>query len=178
MYIKRIILAMSVAVTSTLFVVPAAAEAKPARTPWNKTYVEVTENLPSSWDVKGAVADLDWYTGSSIRIVKKCSKKVPCVNIRSGNVPKSRNAISYFSGCYITKYDSRCTITVDLKKAARTGQFGYKTKRWLVRHELGHFRGLRHNSSCATTMNPRQRCRGSVPPNAFTTAERKTLVKK
>jgi hypothetical protein len=178
---KRMIIALFVALTALLFV-PSPAEAKPARTPWNKTYVEVTENLSSSWDVKGAVADIDWYTGSAIKIVSKCSGKYHCVNIRGGKV--GGKPVGWYGSCS-NKYDSwtdktpttTCKITIDTAKASKAGTYGYYTKRWLVRHELGHWRGLGHQKKCVSTMYEYTRCGKNVPPNSFTSAEQKVLRK-
>jgi hypothetical protein len=158
---------------AALLFVATPAQAAVARVAWNNTYAEVVSSLDSSWNVKGAVADIDWYTGSQIKIVSKCSGQWSCVHIRAGAVS---GAIGYFGGnCRTVKYDVPCKITIDVADAKKTGQFNASTKRWLVRHELGHWRNLAHSSSCGTTMYHLQRCAGKLPPNAFTSAERATL---
>lgn len=181
---NRILLAIFVFFTS-LMITPTAAEAKPPRVPWNKTVIEVTENLPSSWDVKGAAADLDYYTGSQIKVVSKCSGKNSCVNIRVGKV--KGKPVGFFEAAKCSyRYEGwsgkssvrTCPITIDTGKASKAGTYGYSTKRWLVRHELGHWLSLGHNSKkCVSTMYEYTRCKGKVPPNAFTSAEQKKLRK-
>lgn len=171
------------AATMSIFLVnPAQAEAKPARVPWNKVYVEVATNLPSSWSVSGAVADVDWYTGTAIKVVPGCSGKYDCVEVRGGKVTGS--PVGYFHSC-VNHYDSftdktprvTCKITVDTAKASKAGTYNTATKRWLVRHELGHWRGLDHRSKCDSTMYQYTRCSGKIPPNAFTSTEQSILRK-
>ena len=158
-----------------LIFVPSAVEAKPARTPWNGVTIEITSNLPASWNVKGALADIDWYTGSRFVLVKQCSGKNSCVQTRKNKI--SGLPVGYFHnrGC-VTKYRGfsststrHCSIYVDTVKAGKRGTYNAATKRWLVRHEIGHAAGgLSHSKKCVSTMYEYERCGRSVPPNTFT----------
>lgn len=131
--------------------------------------VYVTENLPSAWPVSTAKSLVDSYTTGKISLVSKCpASALRCVNIRSGSV--SGSPIAYTS-CKSWK----CSITVDVKDATRTGQFGPITRKWLLVHELGHVFGLGHRKSCATAMYPNRRCSGHTPPLKFDTSQRTVL---
>lgn len=170
---RKLLLSLSFLITMSLFVIPAPAEAKPAQVPWNGNVVEVTTDLNSSWQVKAAMEDVDWYTRSDMRLVKYCSGKRRCVEISEGPVKGAPVGVS--KTCKVGQIF--CHITVDVNKAAQRRGWNKATKRWLIRHELGHYLGLGHTTSCRT-MNPRMRCRGKVPPNTFNPAERSVLGKK
>lgn len=161
------------AVLAGVFAVPSIADAKAARTAYSGIVVEYVENLDSSWDVRRAVEDIDYWTGSDLRVVSRCSGKWKCISIRKGRVSGWKTGpVAWAHACSSLK----CYITVDTDKARRVGQFGYYTKRWLLRHEVGHTRYLPHRETCDSTMYEYRRCRwGSVPPNKFTSAERATL---
>lgn len=173
---------LAFAVLASLFVSPSlAAEASP-RAPYNGKVVEVVSHLSSSWPVKAAVSDVDYYTGSSIHIVKKCSGKHDCVTISTGNLPgKAVGATGWCSYKYTDAakqhFIGLCKIVIDTKLTSKSGRYGYYTKRWLVRHELGHWRGLGHSKGCVSTMNPVDRCHGHVPPAKFTSHEKSILRK-
>jgi hypothetical protein len=132
--------------------------------------VYVQENLPSSWDVKGSLTFVDKYTKSKAKLVKACPAGVArCVKIKSGKVGGSPIA---WTDCK----SGKCTITVDVKDATKTGLFNAKTRRWLVAHELGHVFGLEHRASCSTTMFQYRRCSGKIPPLSFDKAQKGTLA--
>jgi hypothetical protein len=176
MRFKNMILATLIALTS-LFVMPTAAEAKTARVGWNGRVVEIVSNLPASWSVKSAMNDIDWYTGSDLRLVKKCSGKNRCIMIVKGSVAGA--PVGWVYTCRSTA--KLCTIKIDVNKAALSRYkkwYGMSTKRYLIRHELGHMMGLHDRKACDSTMNPYVRCRGHVPPNTFAKSERSVLVKK
>lgn len=180
--IKRLMLALTIATLSLLFL-PSSAEAKPARVPYNGVILEVANSLPASWDVKGSVRDIDYYTGSSMRVVSKCSGKYSCVTIKPGTV--KGKPVGWYTGTCKNVYRSFtdrkptrfCSILVDLAKSKKLGVYGYYTKRWLVRHEVGHWLTLVHRSKCDSTMYEKNRCNGHVPPNTFTASERAVLRK-
>jgi hypothetical protein len=162
---------------STLFVMPIAVEAKTARVAWNGRVIEVVSNLPLSWQTKNAVEDIDWYTNSDLRLVKRCSGKNRCIMIVKGSVAGAPVGWAYT--CPSTA--KLCTIKIDVNKAASKRYkkwYGTSTKRYLIRHELGHMMGLHDRKTCDSTMNPYVRCRGHVPPNTFAKSERSVLVKK
>lgn len=155
--------------------VPSMAEAKAARVAHTGMVVEYTENLDSSWDVRRAIEDVDFWTGSDLRLVSRCSGKWKCISIRNGRVSGWKTGpIAWSHACKWAAM--RCYITVDTDKARRVGQFGPWTKRWLIRHEVAHTRYLGHRHTCDSTMWEYRRCwSGTVPPNRFTSAERQTL---
>lgn len=178
-------IATIVATCMSLFLLfPSPAEAKPARVPFNGQIVEVTENLPSSWDVQGAVSDVDWYTGANWKIVKDCSGKYNCVDIRQGAV--AGKAVGKLHNCNVkvvyeggVKKSSRwsCRVTIDVRDAATKKTYNSATKRWLIRHELSH-RVLGHQKSCVSTMYEYTRCsNGKIPPYTYTSAEQSKLRK-
>lgn len=162
-------------VLAGIFGVPSMADARAARTAYTGVIVEYVETLDSSWDVRRAVEDVDYWTGSDLRIVPRCSGKWKCITIRKGEVSGWKTGpIAWAHACR----SMHCYITVDVDKARRVGGFGYYTKRWLIRHEVAHTRYLRHRApdACDSTMVEYRRCaNGSVPPNRFTDAERATL---
>lgn len=123
----------------------AAVKAIPVPTvtvkPLSARKIEVVDAIaPAIWDVKAAVKWLDTYTGSTMKVVTKCSGKADrCVTIKSGTVKQA--AIAWSSGS---------TITVDLVKAKRAAYWKYYKKaahrKWLLVHELGHQFGLGHSA--------------------------------
>lgn len=171
----KYMIALAAVTLASLFVTPSAAEAKPARVPWNGKVVEIVSYLPSSWSVASAVEDVDWYTGSDMRLVKRCSRRVLCIEISNGHVNGA--AVGWTYTCRSTSL--YCFIHVDTSKAASKKYkkwFKYSsTKRWLIRHELGHNRGLNDRKVCDSTMDPYVRCRGKVPPNTFIKSQRSVL---
>lgn len=170
---------------ATLFGMTDAAFAKPARASWNGTIVEVANTLSASWAVKNAVADLDWYTGSSIHLVKKCSGKYDCVTLKGAHVKRPAVAMFMASTCARVykgwnskSYTTSCVIFVDTSYVSHnTRKYTAASRQEMIRHELGHWRGLtQHQKKCVSTMYAYTRCpNGSVPPNTFTAAERATL---
>lgn len=171
----KIMILATLTVLSSLFIMPTAAEAKSARVAWNGRVVEVVSNLPASWSVKAAINDVDWYTSSDMRLVKTCSGKNRCVVIYKGSV-----AGAPVGWAYTCKSTAKiCKIKIDVSKASskkyKKWYTGTSTKRYLIRHELGHFMGLHDRKSCDSTMNPYVRCRGKVPPNTFVKSQRAVL---
>lgn len=164
-------------ILSVLFVMPHATTQQEKSVPIAKNVIviEVVENLPSAWNVNGAVHDLDRYTASDMRIVKKCTGKNRCVII--SNKPVAGSPVGWSYTCRPSK--PVCQIDIDVKKSTHPKRAKYwrdaATKRWLIRHELGHFFGLGHRAACDSTMNHYVRCNGKVPPNKFTKAEQAIL---
>lgn len=135
----------------------------------------VTENLPSSWPVSSAVSFVDRYTGTDWVIVKKCPKDAwRCITVKTGAVKGGK-----YGAIGRTEWNSvRATIVIDVKDASRSGQFGPKTKRWLLVHELGHSAYLYHRTACKTAMYEFRRCSGgSVPPVKFDAKQKKILTR-
>ncbi len=149
--------------------IPVAAVTWTPATSAGKT-IQVTENLPASWDVKKALSFVDKYTGSKFKIVKKCSADAwRCVTIKQGSVKGGPSGTIGWA--------KNGTITVDVKDAKKSGKFNSATRTWLLVHEIGHTRGLGHRSSCATSMYEKRRCNGKVPPLKFDAAQKATLKK-
>lgn len=143
-------LMITVAVVLGLLGVPAPAAAWDFAVPKppaaKDRVIEVVNKLPARWQVKQGVTWLDRYTASRMKLVKSCSGKAyDCITLRAGKVRQS--AVAWSSG--------RGTITVDLAKAKRYGQYYGKAKhrKWLVVHELAHEFGLEHRGG-ANVMNP------------------------
>lgn len=164
---------------SFIFFVPTQAHAAPVA--WNGKVIVVTENLDSSWPVSSAVNDVDYWMGSDMVMVSKCTLVNDCLEIKKGAVngsPRGR-----FNGCkYIYKSLSdknprrHCTITIDTRDANSNKKFNAATKRWLLRHEIGHFAGLKHQSKCVSNMFDLVHCsNGKLAPNKWTTSEKKTM---
>jgi hypothetical protein len=154
---------------------PAQAAARPARTPSNGIQIEYVNTLSSDWPVGGAVADIDWYTGSYWTKSNRCHVGTRCIQILKGSVhTKSSDPYGRFMSC--RPASEPCKIYVDVTAAKKNSKYNAATKRYLIRHELGHYRMLGHNAKCVSTMWQYNRCNdGSVPPYAFTTAEQATL---
>lgn len=169
----RKVLSIGLAVATSLVGVTVASPAS-AGVKWNGTVVEVINKLPSDWPVKDAVNWLDQYTGSDIRIVKKChDSAIRCITIKNGRLKGSK--------ANVTGYSQGSTITIDVWKTRNVkpfkGKFGYHTKKYLLVHELAHQRYMQHVTSCNNVMNPHARCNGHVPPLKFTATQKKKLAK-
>ena len=152
---------------------PVEAAAKPA--PFNGRVVEVVNKLPADW--RSAVVSgtnwLDQYTGTDLRIVKKCSGKAfRCITIKQGRLRMSGNPVGRSEGT---------TITVDTWKAkhgkGHRGKWNFATKKFLIAHELGHQRWQPHNASCSNFMYPYVRCNGKMPKLRTTASQRASLAK-
>lgn len=152
---------------ATTLASPAEAAVK-----WNGRVVLVINKLPSNWPVKASVDFVDQYTATDMRFAKRCDPAAwRCITLKTGKVGGGiRGAVGWSNG-----WDE---ITIDTGKAAKTGQFGPKTRKYLLVHELGHGFFLEHRSSCATVMIQYRRCsNGSVPPIKFDSAQRNILRK-
>ncbi len=174
--IARTILILSTFL-SIFFMGVTPAEARPARAPSTGIKIEVVETLNSSWDVRSAVSEIDWYTGSNWVMSNRCHAGTRCVRITKGKVGTTSftTPVGWSHACNPTK--EPCRITIDVDKAARNKLFTSATKRWLIRHELGHYRGLGHAKTCNSTMYEKNRCGTKVPPYTFTSAEQTHLRK-
>lgn len=128
-------------------------------------HVQIINRLPSSWDVRGAVSFVDRYTASKMVFVSRCTSKFKCIYLKTGHL----------SGNRIARSDNSHTITVDVWRASKTGQFNSTTRRWLIAHEFGHQYGLGHSTSCHNTMYPYRRCGSKIPPLYFTASQRAVL---
>lgn len=145
----------ALAAVLALLVAPAPAQAaSPITIDWPTTtapkdrVIEVVDKIkPTAWRVKTAVAWLDKYTASDMRVVSKCSGKAyRCITVKQGKVKGS--PVGWSQGS---------TITIDTGKAASAKYkrwYRYdKARTWLLAHELGHQHGLGHGSG-RHLMNP------------------------
>jgi hypothetical protein len=134
--------------------------------------VYVVETLSSAWPVGSALKVVDVHTASRAYVVKRCPATAKrCVTVRSGAIKGGPSGVIGWTSCK----NWRCTITIDTKDAARSGDFGPKTRKWLLVHEIGHVFGLGHRKACSTAMNQYRRCNGHVPPLYFDASQRRTL---
>src|ERR1051326_806176 len=144
--IGALVVAGAAAITFVVTQQPAEAAVK-----WDGSVVEIVNKLPGSWKsaVKSGTNWLDQYTGSDLRIVKKCNKSARrCVVIKPGKVRTSNKARGLSKGS---------TITIDVQAAKH---FTYKQKKYLIAHELGHQRFQQHSKSCNNFMNSLLKCNG------------------
>lgn len=189
MTIVKYILTLLVASVSLLLLPAGTAEAS-SRAPYNGTVVEVVNHLPSKWPVSKAVSGVDYYTGSSIHMVSKCSGKHDCVTMVSAKLSHNHVAETGFctskkgpqikQGFWLVQtYYNSCQIKVDVKRTnAKPSFYNYATRLHTLRHELGHWRGITwHNSSCSDVMYYATRCHGHLPGYSFSAGERKVLRK-
>lgn len=137
------------------------------------SHVYVINILPTEWPVSSAVGFIDQYTTGTAHLVKKCPQgALRCVTLRAGVVKGGSSAAIGYTTCIRWK----CTVTVDLKDARRSGQFNYATRKWLLVHELGHTYGLEHRASCKTSMYQYRRCAWyRTPPLKFDSAQKAIL---
>ncbi len=172
MKFHKLFLVLSI-VLANLLLLSTPAEARPPRAPSIGITIEVVETMDSSWDVQRALYDIDWYAGSNWKLVKKCSRAYYCLHVRPGKV--SGAPVGWAHSC--RRSTQVCRITIDTAKAKKMGKYNYDTKRWLIRHEFGHYLGLGHAKSCNTTMYEYVRCpkKSTPPPYAFTSSEQTFL---
>lgn len=165
---KRTAALATLAITAGVFAIPAPAQ---AAVPWNGKTIQVINKLPRDWPVTAAVSFVDSYTGSRMSVVRKCTPAAwKCITIKQGRLSDTAG------------WSSGSTITIDVYRTKHIrgwkGNFGPKTKKWLLVHELGHQRFLQHQADCTTAMDPRQRCGRPkhVPPLKFSTTQKRKLA--
>jgi hypothetical protein len=144
----------------------ATRAAKPTRTVW------VDAKVSRRWHVRSAVAFVDHYTGTKLRL-GKCHKGAECIRIREkGNMDGGVAGLTYVGGSP--------TTTIHLN-ARNRDWMSWGQRYNTVIHELGHARGIyTHDRRCNSVMYSSTNCDGGtgrLTPRTFTAAEKKILRK-
>lgn len=144
---------------------PATANTAPATpTVW------VDAKVNQLWPVRRAVAFVDRYTGTKLRL-GKCRQGAECIVIREKwNMDGGVAGLTYVGG----------GRTTPIQLNARNGGWMTWGQRYhTVIHELGHARGIyTHDHRCTSVMYESTNCNrgtGRLTPRAFTAVEKKIL---